>query len=463
MSFTLCDIQYYKADYVRELNSAFFHGCARTIRLIITKKNIPSEHYTYATFSKRENKWTLSEKSVNKASLLLTKEWVDANVPGFGDNDKKLELENAPPLLYLKDEEKIKDEHGNVLEIETRGEKTVEGIYFYGRDIERILDIEKLRDTLNNVNGSYSENVHYKKFIRTTTDNYGMSNNKFIQTTTDNYGMSNNKREAIFLTYFGLVKVLISRRHKIAEQFQRWAVKTLFTVQMGTTEDKQELCSKLLGCDITSVRSFLNTGVSEYSELYLICLGKISDLSDSIPELKSKDQDEYLFKYGYTSDLTKRLQQHRQTFNKIKGSSISLCLHCPIDKQYLSQAEVELKQSFKTFNYVLDHPVYKELVYFDKNKLSQFEKIFKIICEKYAGNCKKLQEQLEQYKIMKEYENREMQMKHNIEILELKNKLIETQSKLTESELKLKHEQEMKNIEKQFKDYLLSVANNNKN
>ena len=64
---------------------------------------------------------------------------------------------------------------------------------------------------------------------------------------------------------------------------------------------------------------------------------------------------------------------------------------------------------------------------------------------------------------MKEYENREMQMKHNIEILELKNKLIETQSKLTESELKLKHEQEMKNIEKQFKDYLLSVANNNKN
>jgi hypothetical protein len=111
----------------------------------------------------------------------------------------------------------------------------------------------------------------------------------------------------------------MTRQHPIAEMFQEWAFKTLFTVQIGSKEEKQELCSKMLGCDISNVRSFLNCGVTEYSELYLVCIGKVGDLSSEIQELSSKNQNDYLFKFGYTSNLYKRLQTHKSYFSKFYG------------------------------------------------------------------------------------------------------------------------------------------------
>ena len=51
----------------------------------------------------------------------MKKEWVHSNVPGFGNHSIKLEIEPVPPLLLLEEDEKFKDEKGNVVEIEVRG------------------------------------------------------------------------------------------------------------------------------------------------------------------------------------------------------------------------------------------------------------------------------------------------------------------------------------------------------
>ena len=413
---------FYNTEYLKHICPAFFHGCAKSHRLLISKKNISEDNYIYATYAPKSLKWKVSNSEVKSAKVLLSKDWVENNVPGFG-NDIKLDLEIAPPLLNLKDDEKIKDDNGNVFEIETRGNKTIEGIYFYGKDIEKMLELECLRRTLNNEHGNYIEKTHYKKFIRPRENNDDDKDNE------------SNNPERIYLTYFGLVKMLITRRHPIAEKFQRWAINILYTHQFGTKEEKQELSSKLLGCDVNSIKSFLNSSVQKYSELYLICLGKVKDIKEQIPELKGKNDEDYLFKYGYTSDLNQRLQSHKQLFNKIKNVNISLCLHCPIDENYLSEAEVELKQSFQIFEYFLEHPVYKELVVFNENKLEQFKKIFKNICDKYAGNCKQLQEQLEKQKLSHDHHIREL-------------------------ELKLKHEQELRLMEKNMKDELTKILLN---
>jgi hypothetical protein len=427
--------KYYRADYVKEINPAFFHGCARSIRYVIDKKKLTENDYIYATFSSKENKWSKSSKEINKASLLLTEEYVNNNVPGFGNNTKKLDLEIAPPLLTLEDNMKFRDENGNIIEIETRGERTMDGIYFYGKDVEKMLQLACIKDILNDKTSRYEEGKHYKKFI------YKVDCNPLSYTDKIQKSISVQNQETIFLTYFGLVRMLITRRNPIAEHFQKWALQTLFTSQLGTKEEKQELCSKMLGCDINSVRSFLNTGVQEYSELYLICIGQVKNLSEQIHEVSNKNPEEYLFKYGYTSNLYSRLQAHKQTFNKIKGVNISLVLHCPIDDKFLSQAEVELKQSFQIFDCVLEHQVYKELVVFNESKLTQFKTIFKNICDKYAGNCKQLQEQIEKHKLLHDYEIKEL----NLQMKELK-----TQYEIRELNLKLENEINIKNLEKQI-------------
>jgi len=437
---------FYNTEFVKQSCPAFFYGCAKTLRKIIEKKKLNEQNYTFATFAPKTNKWSISNENVKSAKLLLEKTWVETNVPNFGNNDIKLDLEMAPPLLELNNEEKFKDENGNIIEIETRGIKTLDGIYFYGKDVEKMLDINDISSLLKHETTSYIVNKHYKKFYRPTPVIHGFKDNE------KNINNSNNP-ERIYLTYFGLVKILITTQNKIAENFQRWALETLFTVQMGSQDDKIKLSSKLLGCDINSVKSFLNSGVQEYSVLYLICIGKVKDLSSQIEGLEDKHPDEFVFKYGYTSDLSQRIQSHKQTFGKLKNSSLSLVSHIPIDEKYLSEAEVELKQTFKSFDYIIDNPTYKELVVFNENKLSLFKKIFKTICDKYAGNCKKLQEELEKQQIRHEYELKEHKREYEYEIKEY-------ESKLRELELKLKHEQELKNIETQSKAELTKILMN---
>lgn len=438
--------KYYRADYVKEINPVFFHGCARSIRYIIDKKKLTENDYIYATFSSKENKWSKSSKEINKASLLLTEEYVNNNVPGFGNNTKKLDLEITPPLLILEDNMKFRDENGNIIEIETRGVRTMDGIYFYSKDVEKMLQLVCIKDVLHDKTSSYTEGKHYKKFIYKGDRNHDNSHTYKIQ-----------NQETIYLTYFGLIRMLITRRHPIAEHFQKWALQMLFTSHLGTNEEKQELCSKILGCDINSVRSFLNTSVQEYSELYLICIGQVKNISEQIPEISNKNPEEYLFKYGYTSNLSSRLQTHKQTFNKIKGVNISLVLHCPIDDKFLIQAEVELKQSFQIFDCILEHSVYKELVIFNESKLTQFKTIFKNICCKYAGNCKSLQEQNEKQQLLHEYEIKEL--KSQMKELNYQNEMreIKLQHEIKELKLKLENETLVKNLEKQLKDELISI------
>jgi predicted GIY-YIG superfamily endonuclease len=414
---------FYNTEFVKQSCPAFFYGCAKTLRKIIEKKNIKNDEYTYATFAPKTNKWSVSNDNVKSAKLLLEKTWVENNVPGFGNNDITLDLEMAPPILELKDEEKFKDDKGNIVEIETRGIKTFDGIYFYGKDVEKMLNINDISSLLKHESSSYIVYKHYKKFYRPSPVNHGCKDNE------------SNNHERIYLTYFGLVKMLITTQNRIAESFQKWALQTLFTVQMGSQEEKTILASKLLGCDINSVKSFLHSGIQDYSVLYLLYIGKVKDLSSQLEGLQNKHPDDFVFKYGYTSDLSQRIQTHKRNFEKLKNTNLSLVSHIPIDEKYLSEAEVELKQTFQSFEYIIDNPTHKELVCFNENKLPLFKKLFKTICDKYAGNCKKIQDELEK-----------QQIKHQADIREL--------------ELKLKHEQELKNMEKQSKDELTKILMN---
>ena len=169
----ISDREYYNSKDLQAFKPEFYYGCTSKPRNIITKKNIPESDYIYATFEKSTKKWNLSNDTCKKAQLLISKQWVDANyfksssivikkkpvlaqreeekqeeLPQFTtppppnreleafaayreededeveeDGDGNQEVENAPPLLHLDDGEKFHDADGNVIEIETRGER----------------------------------------------------------------------------------------------------------------------------------------------------------------------------------------------------------------------------------------------------------------------------------------------------------------------------------------------------
>ena len=177
----------------------FFYGCTVKKRLITKKKAIPDTEYLYANFFARTKEWNMSDESCKKAQLLITKSWVDkyyfrsedapvapiiapvvpSPVPLVQEEQKedikqedserkedKEVIENAPPLLELTDEEKFHDTDGNIIEIETRGEKQVDKIFFKVRDVMKGFDMPKLNDTLTHIGSGYKKGIHYMRFNR---------------------------------------------------------------------------------------------------------------------------------------------------------------------------------------------------------------------------------------------------------------------------------------------------------
>jgi len=68
-------------------------------------------------------------------------------------------------------------------------------------------------------------------------------------------GKKNKKNKELFLTYIGVLRVLFSSRNQSVDKFTKWATKILFTVQMGTIEQKNAFIGGLVGVSPEAVKS----------------------------------------------------------------------------------------------------------------------------------------------------------------------------------------------------------------
>ena len=151
-SFTVQNKEYYRAKDIKEYDPAYFHGTSRAIRHIIGNKCIPDDKYLYASTSKRKG-WTPAadqKKPSSKAALLLLKSWVETNVPKMSPAQLQDDatIKEAPGILGLDEGDKFKDEQGNVVEIETRGEREHDKVFFLVRDVAEAFDMPNLNTCL---------------------------------------------------------------------------------------------------------------------------------------------------------------------------------------------------------------------------------------------------------------------------------------------------------------------------
>jgi len=394
-SFAYNDREVYDAKDVKEMYPDFFLGCADSIKRVVSLRKIPSDVISYGI--RTRSGWNESTAAIRKSTLLLDKEWVDNNIAtllkkGVTNAAGRTYLP-APDILEMADDEKLCDDEGNIYEIEVRGERSVDKCYFKASDVETALKMKNITGTIQRTSSEHDDVVY----------EYGKHYQTFIANTTSIDGTAGYRHSIIYLTYWGFVQLLMTRRHPIAIKFQRWAVKTLFTVRHGTPETKQELAGELLGTNVDSIKSFLATDTSTVSAIYLFIIGRIGDLRDEMKiDVKRRFDDNGLVaKFGYTADLRRRTLEHSKTFNKFKGANIYLRCHARVDPKFLSEAEKDLSGFFETEEcLVTDNKKYEELVILNKKyiKSTVFDK-FKSIGVIYEGryaDVKILQLQLQQ-------------------------------------------------------------------
>ena len=457
-----------------EYKPEFFYGCTVKKRLITKKKSIPDTEYLYANFFAKTKEWNMSDENCKKAQLLITKSWVDkyyfrsedviapvapitSSVTDISSvivipspppapiilveikeekedikQDSQLEdlerkedkevIENAPPILELEDEEKFHDTDGNIIDIETRGEKEKDKIVFKVSDVASGFDMPNLDHTLRDVTCNYKINIHYKKY--------------YIRVLGRQPPKTTIKKR-LYLTYKGLLRVLFASNNKQAEQFQDWAEEKLFTIQMGTKEAKEVLGTDILNIKIENYRAVFSKYAQGFPCIYLLSLGKVGALRETFGISAEINSDLTVYKYGFTCDIKRRLGEHNKDYGKMANVNVELELFNYIDLKYTAEAEADIRDIFEAHDNVLDVSGRNELVALNTKQFDRIKKEYVRTGREFAGATKELQDEVARLKT----EIIEMKLKHQLEVQEYKNRAERAEYI---NDLKEKHYQEIR-------------------
>ena len=452
-SFKMGQQEYYNSKDLLAYKPEFYYGCTSKPRNIITKKNIPKDEYAYATFEKLTKKWNPTDESCKKAQLLISKKWVDQfyfkietiqmdetvtpnpiqsqqfTIPipplppqsdnridkdedencqsedkeGVNEEEEVLqqeqqqqqqqgeEIENAPPLLHLDDSEKFHDVDGNVIEIETRGERNKKKIYFKVKDVSIGFGMPSLYRNICADRG-YDYGLHYKHmFIRSS----------FLNVENDTI------KKDLFLTYRGLIRVLMVSRNKNADKFQDWAEEKLFTIQMGTRDQKVKLGAEVLNTSPRTLKAIFDKHASTFPSIYLMMLGKVRDVRETFGIPADKPDDSTVYKFGFSEDLSRRVIELETEYSKLPGVTMQIATFQIIDAKYTSEAENEVRDTCSAFEVRVKKTTqgFNELIVLDDKQFANLKKLYRRIGDEFAGATLGLQKQI------KEYENELMRLK----------------------------------------------------
>lgn len=390
----ICDSEVYFAEDIKKFNGAYFYGCAKTIRKIVDKKKIPDDMYFYV--SKTKDEFKKSDDTFKKSKLVIKAEWVEKNVPNMTtDHTIKNDIEYAPDILELTEEESFKDADGNIMDIEVRGKRHHDKCYFRVKDIAKCFNILNLRNSLTRKEQcGYTENIHYKYFIRMNGDAVHIHPSK----------------PSLYLTYIGLLRVLFVSHNKHTIEFQNWAMNILFASQMGTPEQKTKVISQISGCSPDAVKSVLGTSTSKVSCVYLYKVGTVEQLRISMKISKDIKDDMIIAKYGMTDDLKRRTNEHNKTFSKCDGSELQLVYSTWIDDSYISTAEVDIKDYFENLDCFFKYKNMDELVLISQKQMNNMRKFYETVNEKYSGKLKT---------ILEHHKTEVTDLKHSIDMTKL--------------------------------------------
>ena len=280
---TFNDIEYVLCDTIKN-ESPIWWGKVRNTREFVESKKIDNKNYIFARKITKITKITKNQKNDENKIIDDTNEWItsDGKLRGSDKvyikkdylmscenylneiNGKKVVnddgIEKAPNIIELLDDEKFHDDDGNVLEIETRGERKWDKILFKVKDVADIFDIPNLYSTLLHKDSSYVIGKHYQYFsICKIMDNIHKKAN----------GKTVAKKE-LFLTYCGMLRLMFVSENGKTDKFIQWATETLFTLQMGTDGQKQKLAKEIMGVNLDVMREVIKTYISNCPEyIYL--------------------------------------------------------------------------------------------------------------------------------------------------------------------------------------------------
>ena len=275
------------------------------------------------------------------------------------------------------------------------------------KDVSVGFGMLRLNAALINKERGYERGIHYITFKHES---------RYINDASKN----TNKpfKTSLYLTYRGLVRVLMVSRNKHVDKFQDWAEEKLFTIQMGTREQKVKLGAEILNTSPRTLKAIFDKHAANFPSIYLMSLGKVRELRETFGIPVDKPDDSIVYKFGFTDDLARRVIELESEYSKLPGVTMTMGTFQIIDTKYTSEAENEVRETCSAFEVRVkktEHG-YNELVALDDKQFANIKKLYRRIGDEFAGATRGLQNQIIELKDrMKEYENENVRLKMTIQ------------------------------------------------
>ncbi|OWY97948.1 hypothetical protein PHMEG_00031404 [Phytophthora megakarya] len=251
------------------------------------------------------------------------------------------------------------DKHGVRHQVEMRGKRTMEGIYFKAKDIGRVFESESFLDTIQHPLTQIKDN------LATVIPLY--------QNTTNTLHDQNKPNE-----------------------FRDWVYKQVFVLAYGTVTQKQEMLSTLCKVDKSFLQAFMKLVPNDLACLYLV-------------DTTMRENGKKVFKSGRSKKVKERFYKHDSAFGD--GTILDTVVFVPCD--CISEAETLLKQALREGDHFAFNKE-QELIILDAESYKSVRSIMRMIADRYNGSmaiqaevhARELKEQEQRYKVhMKEQEN----------------------------------------------------------
>ncbi|KAJ3157607.1 hypothetical protein HDU86_003259 [Geranomyces michiganensis] len=203
----------------------------------------------------------------------------------------------APPILELDNAEKFRDADGEMVEVETCGQRRVGEVFFKASDVSKLID-------------GNGESMRLKLLHQTSSYVCG-----------------------------------------IDEDF--YAVRVVQTAQMGSDDDRVALAANIAKADLRTAQYVFKECIPPPAGVYLISIGQFKDLRSSLElDINAQDDDE-IVKFGRSENCAVRLNQHLTDYGALCGARPTFLAQIAVNPFKSARVEELVKRFFTQKGWML--------------------------------------------------------------------------------------------------------------
>jgi hypothetical protein len=402
--------EYYEADEVQKISPIYFKGC-RNAREVIKKKEIDDENYAFGIC--KDNKWEITDglsKKLDKSYLDQYIKYLNENMDDVGEIDEIDETDNTINV------EENQDQRERINKIIHDYE------YLSSYDDLRICETSKHVDKLTLMVKEMYINLQFIKssdgiYVNACDfrDEFMIDVNKLSDFDHREYAYVKHKvftSTELYLTDREMIRLLFMIKNEKTKQFVEWATDILFSIQMGTEDQKNEVVSKTLNVEKESVREIFDKTSFTMPCIYLYKLGSAKDLREimNIDEIYADYM--YVYKWGMTNNFPKTHDECVDIFAKL-GIEIKLIRCNYVDLQYATVAKTDLKNMMRMYRFDCVLDVSDECAILDDERFQMLGEQYDCISRNYNGHIHELIRKFKDYEHMMKQKESEYTIKHN--------------------------------------------------